>query len=58
LPTRVFNALALDPVEGSLMALPLGGLAEMGIVRIRMSSSYPGIGEMKLSKAYIEAIKT
>jgi hypothetical protein len=39
------------------MALPLGGLAEMGIAGIMMSSSNLGIGEMKLSKAYIEAIE-
>jgi hypothetical protein len=50
---RVFEAPALDLVEGSSMASPLGGRAEIGIAGIGMSSSKPGMGAMKLSKSYI-----
>jgi hypothetical protein len=55
---RVFDMPKLAPVEGSSMASPLGGWAEMGIAQIGMSPSKLGIGEMKLSKSYIRTIKT
>jgi hypothetical protein len=57
LPAHVLNASALAPVEGSLSASPPGGWAETGIAGIGMSPSKPGMGEMELSKAYIQRIK-
>jgi hypothetical protein len=41
--TQVFDASTLALVEGSSMASPPGGWAEMGIVGIGMSPSKPGI---------------
>jgi hypothetical protein len=57
LPARVVKALALALADGSLADSPLGDRAEIGIVGIRMSSSNPGMGEMKLSKACIQTYK-
>jgi hypothetical protein len=50
------QALAL--VEGSLSASPLGGWAKTRMVGIEISPSMLGMGEMKLSRAYIQRIKT
>jgi hypothetical protein len=54
LPARVFEALALAPVEGSPMDSSLGGRVETGMSRNEMSPSKPGMGEIKLSKASIQ----
>jgi hypothetical protein len=55
---RVLDKPTLDLVKESSMASPLGGQVKMGIVRIEMSPSKPGMGEMKLSKSCIRTIKT
>jgi hypothetical protein len=55
---RVLDAPTLDPVEGSSMASPPGEQVMMGIAIIGMSTSKPGMGEMKLSKSFIRTIKT
>jgi hypothetical protein len=49
----MFEVPALAPVEGSLVGSSLGDHAETEIVRIGMSPSKPGMGEIKLSKACI-----
>jgi hypothetical protein len=54
----VFDASALDPTEGSSMASPPGGRAEMGIAGIGMSPSKSGMGEIKLSRSYVRTVKT
>jgi hypothetical protein len=54
LPTRVFEPLALVLIEGSLMGSSLGDQAETRAAGVRMSLSKPGMGEIKLSKAYIQ----
>jgi hypothetical protein len=54
---RVFEALALAPSKGSLTDSSLGGRAKTGMVRIGTSPSKPGMGEIKLSKAYIQKNK-
>jgi hypothetical protein len=55
---RLFDAPALDPAEESSIASLPGGWAEMGMARIGMSPSKPGMGEMKLSNSFIRTIKT
>jgi hypothetical protein len=57
LPTQVFDALALAPAVGSLLDSPPGGRAKTGTIEIRMSPSKLGMGEMKLSKTYIQTNK-
>jgi hypothetical protein len=57
LPARVLGMLALALVEGSLSASPPRGWAGTGTVGIGMSPSKPGMGQMKLSKARVQAIK-
>jgi hypothetical protein len=57
LAAQLLNVLALASVEGSLSASPPRGWAETGIAGIRMSPSKPGMGEMKLSKAWIQTNK-
>jgi hypothetical protein len=54
LPARVFEALALAPVDGSLTDSSPGGQAENGTAGIRISPSKPVMGEIKLSKACIQ----
>jgi hypothetical protein len=54
LPARVFEALALALVEGSLTDSSPGGWVEIGMVRIRMSLLMPGMGAIKLPNAYIQ----
>jgi hypothetical protein len=54
---RVFEALALDPVVGSLAGSLLGGRAKTGTTRIRMSPWKLVMGEIKLSKACIQTNK-
>jgi hypothetical protein len=54
LPARVFEALALAPVDGSLTDSSLGGQVKTGMAGIRMSPPKPVMGEIKLSKAYIQ----
>jgi hypothetical protein len=54
LPTRVFEALALAPAEGSLTDSSPGGQVKIGMARIEMSPSRLGMGEIKLSKACIQ----
>jgi hypothetical protein len=58
LPARVFEALALGLMEGSLADSSLGGRAETRMAGIRTSPSKPGTGEVKLSKACIQTNKT
>jgi hypothetical protein len=53
LPARVLEALALALTDGSLVDSPPGHRAKIGIAGIGMSPSNPGMGEIKLSKAYI-----
>jgi hypothetical protein len=55
---RVFEALALAPVEGSLTDSSLGGRAKIGTTGIGMSLSKLGTGEIKLSKACIQIKET
>jgi hypothetical protein len=55
---RVLDAPTLDPVEGSSMASPPGEQVMTRIAVIGMSTSKPGMGEMKLSKSFIRTIKT
>jgi hypothetical protein len=54
---QVFEALALAPVDESLVGSSLGGQAKTGTARIRMSPSKSGIGEIKLSKTCIQMNK-
>jgi hypothetical protein len=54
---QVFDALALHSAEGSSMASPPGGRAEIGIAGIGMSPLKSEMGEMKLSKSCIRTIK-
>jgi hypothetical protein len=54
---RVFEALALAPVEGSLMDSSLGGQVKTRMAEIRTSPLKPRMGEIKLSKAYIQTNK-
>jgi hypothetical protein len=56
-PARVFEALAPAPGDGSLIDSLLGDRVETGIIRISISPSNPGMGEMKLSKDYIHIHK-
>jgi hypothetical protein len=58
LPARVFEPLALTPAEGLLVGSSLGDQAETKTVRIGMSSSKLGTGEVKLSKACIQTKET
>jgi hypothetical protein len=57
LQARVLEPLALDPVEGSSEDSVPGSWADIGMVGIGMSISNAGMGEMKLSKSYIQEIK-
>jgi hypothetical protein len=57
LAAQLLNVPALASVEGSLSASPPGGRAETRIAGIRMSPSKLGMGEMKLSKAWIQTNK-
>jgi hypothetical protein len=50
---RVFNAPTLAPADESLANSPLGDRAETGNAGIGMSPSNLGMGEIKLSRAYI-----
>jgi hypothetical protein len=54
---QVFEALALAPVEGSLADLSPGGRAKTRMARIRTSTLKSGMGEIKMSKAYIQTNK-
>jgi hypothetical protein len=54
---RVFEALALALMEGSLMGSSLGGWAETRMTGIGMSPPKPGMREINLSKAYIQTNK-
>jgi hypothetical protein len=54
---RVLEALALELVEGSLVDSAQGSWVEIGMAGIGMSPSNLGIGEMTLSKTYIQEIK-
>jgi hypothetical protein len=54
LPAHVLEALTWALAERSLADSPLGDWAKTGMVGIGMSTSYPGIGEIKLSKACIQ----
>jgi hypothetical protein len=56
-PARVFDAPTLVPADGSLAGSPLGDRTEIGIVRIGMSPSNLGMGEMKLSRTCIQTHK-
>jgi hypothetical protein len=49
--------LALDPVEGSSGDSLLGSQGEIGMAGIGTSPSNLGMGEIKLSKSYIQEIK-
>jgi hypothetical protein len=53
LPARVPNVSALALSEGSLSASAPRGWAETRMDGISISHSKPGMGEMKLSRAYI-----
>jgi hypothetical protein len=57
LPARVLEALAPAPADGWLGVLSPGGWVETGMARIGTWPSKPGIGEMKLSRAYIQTKK-
>jgi hypothetical protein len=57
LPPLAFKELTLAPAEGSLVGSSPGGLVETRMTRIEMSPSKPGMGEIKLSKAYIQTKK-
>jgi hypothetical protein len=54
---RVFEALALALMEGSLVGSSLGGRAETRMTGIGMSPPKPGMREINLSKAYIQTNK-
>jgi hypothetical protein len=54
---RVFDTPALAPTDGSLADLPLGDRAKTRIVGKGMSPLNPGMGEIKLFKACIQAHK-
>jgi hypothetical protein len=56
-PTRVLGTLALASTYGSLTNSLLGHRAEIGIARIGMSPSNPGMGKIKLSSACIQMHK-
>jgi hypothetical protein len=58
LPSRVFEALALAPAEGSLAGSSPGGWAETGMARIGILPSKPGTGEIKLSRSCIQTKET
>jgi hypothetical protein len=57
LQARVLEVLALDPVEVSSEDSVSGSQADIGMVGIGMSSSNPGMGEIKLSMSCIQEIK-
>jgi hypothetical protein len=54
---RVFEALALALMDGSLVGSSLGGRAETRMTGIGMSPPKPGMREINLSKAYIQTNK-
>jgi hypothetical protein len=54
LPAWVLEASTLASIDRSLPDSPLGDQAETGMAGIMMSPSNLGIGEIKLSKAYIQ----
>jgi hypothetical protein len=56
-PARVLDTPTLTSADGSLTDSQLGDRAETGTAGIRMSPSNPGMGEMKLSSAYIQTHK-
>jgi hypothetical protein len=51
---RVFEALTLALAKGSLTDSSPGGQAKTGMAGNGMSPSKPEMGEIKLSKAYIQ----
>jgi hypothetical protein len=53
LPAQVFDAPALALADGSLVDSSHGDRIETRIAGKGMSPSNPGMGEIKLSKAYI-----
>jgi hypothetical protein len=56
LSPRFLEALTLDPVEGSLEDSTFGSWVEIGMAEIRILPSNPRIGEMKMSKSFVQAI--
>jgi hypothetical protein len=54
LKAQVHEALALDPAEGPWEDSIPGSRAETGMAGIGISPSNPRVGEIKLSKSYIQ----
>jgi hypothetical protein len=58
LSARVFKVITLASTDGSLIGSSPGGRFKIGMAGIRISPSKPGMGEMKLSNAYIQTKET